>query len=217
MCVYNHYISDLKCYFKSDFHIKFIVHILYYRNLFHANAARQKVMAKLENIEFILMDIFSHQIAPPLPSPLPTESTLPPVLLLPPSTSQQSTSQLHVHIPSELPAPVLLPPSTSQPPVLLPPSTSQQSISQLHIPSESPAPVLLPPSTSQPSNYKYYSPCDIEFLLDLDLPHTVDTITEYFNRINVFDKRKRNCSRKDLCANLVRELFFECQGSFGES
>ena len=84
------------------------------RNLFHANAANQKVMAKLENIEFILMDIFSHQITPPLPSPLPTESTLPPVLL-PPSTSQQSMSQLHVHIPSELPALVLLPPSTSQP------------------------------------------------------------------------------------------------------
>ena len=105
-------------------------------------------MAKLESIEFILMDIFSHQITPPLPSPLPTESTLPPVLL-PPSTSQQSTSQLHVHIPSELPALVLLPPSTSQP--------------------------------------RYYSPCDIELLLDLDLPHTVDTITEYFNRINVFD------------------------------
>ena len=75
------------------------------------------------------MDIFSHQITPPLPSPLPTESTLPPVLLPP-------------------------------------------SMSQLHIPSESPAPVLLPPSTSQPSNYKYYSPCDIELLLDLDLPHT---------------------------------------------
>ena len=143
-------------------------------------------MAKPENIEFILMDIFSHQITPPLPSPLPTESSLPPVLL-PPSTSQQSMSQLHVHIPSKLPALVLLPPSTSQPSVLVPPSTSQQSMSQLHIPSESPAPVLLPPSTSQPSNYKYYSPCDIELLLDLDLPHTVDTITEYFNRINVFD------------------------------
>ena len=75
------------------------------------------------------MDIFSHHITPPLPSPLP-ESTLPPVLLPP------STSQLHVHIPSELPAPVLLP----------------QSMSQRNIPSESP--------TSQPSNYEYYSPCD---------------------------------------------------------
>ena len=115
-------------------------------------------MAKLEYIECILMDIFSHHVTPPLPSPLP-ESTLPPVLI-----PSQSTSQLHV--------------PASQPSVLLPQSLS-------HIPSESPV-----PSTSQ---HEYYSPCDIELLLDLDLPPpTVDTATatEYFNIINVFEIRR---------------------------
>ena len=104
-------------------------------------------MAKLENIELIFMDVCSRKRTPPLPFPLPTESTL---------RSQLAYPQIHIL------------PSVPEPSVLL-----QSSTSQLHLPSESPAPVFLPAFT-QTTNHEYYSPCDMELLLDLDL-HLVDT------------------------------------------
>ena len=76
----------------------------------------QNVMAKLESIELIFMDVFSRKRTPPLP----TESTL---------RSQLAYSQIHIL------------PSVPEPSVLL-----QSSTSQLHLPSESPAPVFLPAS-----------------------------------------------------------------------
>lgn len=42
--------------------------------------------------------------------------------------------------------------------------------------------------------------------MDLDLP-TIDNSSTDFNTINIFQIRNTSCSRKNLCANLVRELF----------
>ena len=80
-------------------------------------------MAKLDNIELILMDMYSHQISPPLPSPvLQSQPTL-----LPPSSV----------LSSQLPDPVPILHVPSQPSLTSIPQQSQSSASQdFHSPSE---------------------------------------------------------------------------------
>ena len=119
------------------------------------------------------MDIYSHHISPPLPSPVPSGAIL-----------------------------------QSQPTLLPPSSILSDPVPILHVLSQ-PSLTSIPQQLQSSASQDIYSPSEMELFLELDLPpvDTTITTTDFSHVINVFDVRKRSCSRKNFCANLVRELF----------
>ena len=137
----------------------------------------EKILSKLDTLENIILDIYNHQLQ----------------------------SQLIQSIPSPLgPLPLPLQPFIPpNPTIQLPSQPNSQSTllpSQPPVPNTQTTPL---PSASYDLNY---SPNDMELLMDLDLS-TIDNSSTDFNTINIFQIRNTSCSRKNLCANLVRELF----------